>query len=104
MKITLFAKKRTSNEGKVFYNYLATLVRKSTGETIPVQVKFREACGSPDPHKCPCYIEVNSKDANLSSHTIETDSGSKTVNILWVTKWAFAGEYVDNSMEDIDAC
>lgn len=103
MKITLFAKKRTSKEGKVFYNYLTTLVRKSTGETFAAQVKFREECGAPDPHKCPCYVVIDPKNCNITKKTITTDDGQKTVNTMWVSKWEFGGNYVDTSMNDIDA-
>lgn len=105
MKLLIFAKKRTANDGKIFYNYLSTLVRKSTGEAVPVQVKFRQECGAPDPHKCPVYINVNKEDCNLSTRelTNEEDNTVKKVNTLWVSKWADGGKYVDTSLDDIDA-
>ena len=104
MKLLIFSKKRTANDGKVFYNYLSTLVRKSTGEAIPIQVKFRQECGAPDPHTCPCYILVEKTDANLTSREILTDDNSvKKVNTLWVSTWKNGGDYIDHTLDDIDA-
>ena len=42
MELTIFAKKRQSNDGRPFFTYLSTLTRKD-GEEIKVQVKFRQA-------------------------------------------------------------
>lgn len=103
MKITVFAKKRTAGDGKVFYNYLSTLTNKNTGEETVVQVKFRQECGAPDPHKCPRVIEFDKKAANLSKHSYTTEDGeTRTRSELWVSAWKDAGEYVDNSMDDFD--
>ena len=105
LKLLLFSKKRTASDGKTFYNYLSTLVRKSTGEQVPVQVKFRQDCGQPDPHKCPCYITVEKEDCNLATKELmsEDDNTIKKVNTLWVSKWQNGGEYIDHSLDDIDS-
>ena len=42
MELTVFAKKRTTTEGKRFYTYLTQLTRKEDGEHVSVQVKFPE--------------------------------------------------------------
>ena len=101
MKITLFAKKRSDNSGKVFYTYIGKLTRKSTGEVITVSVKFRAECGAPDPHKCPRIIEFDARNANYTERTIERDDGSSVISrTLWITEWKDAGEYIDTSMDD----
>lgn len=109
MKMAIFAKQRTAvdenGKAKPFYTYLSTLIRKSTGETVGVQVKFREACGAPDPLKCPCYIEVDKKNANLvyekylDEETGETRQSAK----MWITEWEPAGAYEDHSLDDFDS-
>lgn len=108
MKLAIFAKKRQVIEenGKTrnFYTYLTTLVNKSTGEPLSVQVKFREACGAPDPDKCPCFIEVARDKMNLSWDKYENEVGETLQAAkLWVTDWSKAGEYVDHSMDEFEA-
>lgn len=102
LKLLIFAKKRTAKDGKTFYNYLTTLTRKSTGEAVPTQVKFRMDCGAPDPHNCPRYIIVDRSACNFSTKEIATDDGAKKCNTLWVSDWSDGGDYVDTSLEDID--
>ena len=53
MKFAVFAKKRQtidaeSGKARDFYTFLTTLVNKTTGEPLTVQMKFREACGAPE--------------------------------------------------------
>lgn len=112
MKLAIFAKKRqTFDEGangnqvaRDFYTYLTTLVRKSDGERVPVQVKFRQKCGAPDPDNCPMFIEVSREKANLSWEHYENKDGEElTAGKMWVTEWRPAGEYVDRSLDDFDA-
>ena len=103
MKITVFAKKRTKTDGGVFYNYLSTLTSKSTGEVLTVQVKFRQECGMPDPHKCPRVIEFTKKSANLAKHTYTTDDGEIRIRYeLWVSAWEDCGEFEDDSLNDFE--
>lgn len=101
MEITIFAKKRTTKEGKSFYNYLSTLT-KIGGEKQTVSVKFREECGSPKAEECPMNIIFDKHDANLSKHEfIREDTGEAAYGYtLWLSKWAPGGEYVDNSLDD----
>ena len=113
MKLAIFAKKRqtTDTDPKTgaqtlrdFYTYLTTLVNKSTGELMPVQVKFRQACGAPDPNKCPQFISVDKKDANLSWEDYVNDEGETLKAAkMWVTSWSPAGEYVDHSLDEFEA-
>lgn len=113
MKIAIFAKKRNVEEIdaktgatvlRPFYTYLTTLVNKSTGEVLPVQVKFRQACGAPDPATCPCFINIDKQDANLSWEDYMNDEGETLKAAkMWVTKWTPAGAYVDHSLDEFDA-
>lgn len=108
MKLAVFAKKRqvTEENGKTrtFFTYLTTLVRKDTGEPMSVQVKFREACGAPDPNTCPCFIEVARDKMNLSYDKYTNDAGETlSAAKLWVTEWSHGGDYVDHSMDAFDA-
>lgn len=109
MEITLFAKKRTTREGKVFYNFLSTLTRKDGSELL-CTVKFRDDCGQPKPEACPMNILIEKGDCNLSTrkYTREaTDPDTGEIRqeqgesyTLWVTAWAPGSEYVDHSMDD----
>lgn len=101
MNITVFAKKRTTEDGKkTFYNYLATLVKKD-GSEIKVSVKFREECGAPKPEKCPCNIIVDKGKANLSTREVTTNDGEiVTVYTLWVSEWKPGEEYKDHSLDE----
>lgn len=108
MKLAIFAKKRQviedTGKARTFYTYLTTLVNKTTGEPLSVQVKFREACGAPDPEKCPCFIEVDKTKMNLSWDKYTADNGEELEAAkLWVTEWKNAGEYVDHSLDEFDA-
>lgn len=102
MIIAIFARKGNTKEGKVFYNYLATLTKKD-GAKLPVRVKFREECGSPKADKCPMNIEVDRSNMNLSTKEFtREDTGEIGVAYeLWVTKWSEGPAYVDHSMDDI---
>ena len=108
MKIAVFAKKRqkTEENGKVreFYIYLSTLIRKSDGETVPIQLKFRESCGAPDPVKCPCFIEFDRAKSNIVWEKYTNEDGDELESAkVWISEWKPAGDYVDHSMDDFDA-
>lgn len=107
MKLAIFAKKRqVIEDGKArdFYTYLTTLVNKTTGEPLSVQVKFREACGAPDPQKCPMFINVEKTKMNLSWDKYTNDEGEEMQAAkLWVTEWQHGGEFVDHSLDEFDA-
>jgi hypothetical protein len=109
MDLNIFAKKRTTKEGKIFYTYLTTLT-KNNGEKVTMQVKFRDECGRPDAGKCPRVIRVKKKDCNYTEKDIDVEeydertgeiTGEKNIiqRILWVSLWEDVGEYLDNSMD-----
>ena len=101
MQITIFAKKRNTKEGKVFYTYLTKLMKKDGSETT-ASVKFREECGSPKSDHCPMNIIVEKTDCNFSSKaTTDEETGEiRTSNTLWINAWREGDPYVDHSMDD----
>ena len=103
MEITVFAKKRTTAEGKPFTSYLSTLRRKD-GSEQKVSVKFREECGSPKPEKCPINIVFDRKDANMTNERYtRKDSGEEAYSYtLWVSAWKPGQPYVDHSLDDFE--
>lgn len=101
MELTIFAKRRTTNEGKTFYSYLSTLKRKDGTEQL-VSVKFRDEAGSPKPEKCPMNILVDKTAANLATRDYVRESTGEVVKsyTLWVSKWKEGAAYVDKSLDD----
>lgn len=101
MQITIFAKNRTSKDGKKFQTYFGKLTKKD-GEEITTQVKFKEECGTPKVF--PCNIVVDKTDCNFVEKGVkytdkegnEKDAIDRT---LWVSAWAEGEEYVDHSMD-----
>lgn len=101
MEITVFAKKRKTEDGRQFYSYLAKLLKKD-GSALTVSVKFRDETGNPKPEKCPMNILVSKGDMNLSEQRYEReDTGESAISYtLWVSKWTQGAEYVDHSLDD----
>lgn len=103
MEITIFAKKRTTSDGKPFYGYLSTLTRKD-GSKQTVSVKFRDECGNPKPEKCPMNIEFPKAAANLATREfVREDTGEAGKSYtLWVSDWKQGTPYVDTSLDDFE--
>ena len=103
MELTIYAKKRTSNDGKPFFGYLSTLTRKD-GTSQRVSVKFREDCGSPKADKCPMNIIVDKKNANISiKEYIREDNGDICKSYtLWVSAWEPGSPFVDHSLDEFE--
>ena len=102
MKILIYAKKRTTSEGKTFFSYLTKLLSNKTGETITASVKFAE-CDAPKADTCPCYIEFDKADANLATkESIDEETGNAfTSKTLWIKKYKVSDEkYVDTSLDE----
>lgn len=102
MKITVFAKKKTTMDGKPFVAYVAKLTKKDGGE-ITASVRFREECGAPKLDDCPCNIEFDKKNANLSQQSyVREDTGEDALSYkLWINAWELSKEvYVDHSLDD----
>ena len=103
MIMTVFAKKRSTKEGKIFYNYLSTLTTRE-GEDITCQLKFREDAGNPKPESCPRNISVNKNDANYirKSVIVTDDDGNQrevTKHTIWISAWSEGPAYEDHSMD-----
>lgn len=109
IEITVFAKKRQTNQGKVFFTYLSTL-HKADGSEVSCDVKFRDEAGLPKPENCPMNIIIEKADCNLVNrrYTVKTTdefTGEVTEEernraVLWVAGWKQGGAYVDHSMDD----
>lgn len=105
MEISLFAKKRTTKEGKTFYQYLTTLTKKD-GTTQTVRVAFRDIEGNamPKPESCPRNIRFDKEHGNLAT-TRYTDNETgeiKERKTLWITAWEDGAPYVDTSLDEYD--
>ena len=103
MKITVFAKKKQTAEGKKFYTYLTTLHKKDGSELV-AQVRFTEEAGSPDPKNCPMNIEFNKAAGNISKREYaREDTGEiMTAHTLWIKAWKEGEPYVDTSLDDFE--
>lgn len=102
MELTVFAKKRTTTEGKRFYTYLTQLTRKEDGERVSVQVKFPEGL-APKADECPINIIVEKDEANLATKSVKTENGEITSRTLWVKEYAVdENPFVDNSLDDYE--
>lgn len=103
MEIAIYAKKRTTSEGKTFFSYLSTLTRKD-GTKQTVSVKFRDDAGSPKPEHCPMNIKFDKGSANLStSEFVREDTGEiGTSYVLWVSRWEQGAPFVDHSLDDFE--
>lgn len=102
MKIEVFGKKRQTKEGKSFMSYFATI--KKGEQPLTVNVKFREECGNPK--KCPCVVEFDKKNANLStkerSYKNDADEDVTVIeNTLWISSYT-ESEYIDTSLDDVE--
>lgn len=96
LELTIFAKKRTSKDGKkTFFTYFTTM----PGRDKANKVKFREECGAPD---CPANIVLRKGDCNMSkeTYTDEVTGEAKAADVLWVSKWEKGKPYEDKSMDE----
>ena len=102
--ITIFAKKRTTKDGKKsFYTYLTKLIKKD-GTPVVVSVNFPEE-NKPDALECPMNIEVPKGMMNLSTKTITDETTGATIEsrTLWVKTWEKSKTtYVDTSLDEFD--
>lgn len=105
MNLTIFAKKRTTKEGKTFYTYISTMTRKD-GTELTASVKFRDECGSPKPENCPVNIIVDKENANLSTRTYTREDNGElaTSYTLWVSGWELdtINPFVDHSLDEFE--
>ena len=102
MELTVFAKKRTTKEGKHFYTYLTQLTRIEDGEPVTVQAKFPEGL-APKADDCPLNIIVDKEKANLAIKEIETENGEITSRTLWIKEYRISEiPFEDTSLDDYE--
>lgn len=102
MELTVFAKKRTTTEGKRFYTYLTQLTRKEDGERVSVQVKFPEGL-APKADECPLNIIVDKEKANLATKNIGTENGEIISRTLWIKDYTISeNPFEDTSLDDYE--
>ena len=103
MEITIYAKKRTTNEGKTFFSYLSTLTRKD-GTKQTVSVKFRDDAGNPKPENCPMNIKFDRGSANMATREFVREGTGEvgTSYTLWVSAWEQGAPFVDHSLDDFE--
>lgn len=100
MEITIFSKRRTSKDGKTFFQYLTTLTRKDNTTEV-LRVCFRNV-DAPKPETCPRNIIVERDNSNIATrHYTDNSTGEmKTSRTLWVSAWEQGTEYIDHSLDD----
>ena len=101
MNITVFAKKKQTKTGKVFFTYLTTL-KKKDGTEDRMEVKFREDCGIPD--HFPINLILEKGDCNVSKKLKNREDTGEVfeVRTLWVNRWNEGEPYVDTSLDEYD--
>ena len=100
MEITIFAKRRTTKDGKTFFQYLTTL-EKRDGTTETMRVCFRDV-DAPKPESCPRNIVTTREFSNVATrHFTDASTGEMKVSrTLWLSRWDAGSEYVDHSLDD----
>lgn len=102
MEITIFAKKRTTADGrKTFFSYLTTLTRKD-GTPCTCSVRFVAPAENPDPLVCPVNILVDKNDCNMTEekYTDKKSGEDRKSYKLWIKSYKTGSAYVDHSMDD----
>lgn len=104
MQITVFAKKRTTKEGKPFTTYVSKMAKKDGSEVV-VSVKFKDGCDAPKPEDCPLNIVFQQRDGNMSTreYTTHDDDGvveTRKALTLWLSKWSEGEPYEDHSLDE----
>lgn len=101
--ITIFAKKRTTKDGKKFDAFITRLTKKD-GTTVVTSVKFPDE-NKPNAVECPMNIDVPKGKMNLSTRTITDEETGAVVEsrTLWVKEWTKSKTpYVDTSLDEFD--
>lgn len=102
MEITIYAKKRTTSDGrKTFYSYLTTLTRND-GSPCTCGVKFAAPAEAPDPLDCPLNVIIEKGDCNMAEEKyINSKTGEESIGRkLWIKNYKQGSPYVDHSMDE----
>ena len=99
MKVTVFAKKKQTKEGRPFTAYVGRMTKKD-GTEQAMSVKFKDC---EPPVVCPCNLEFDKQNGNISITSYPTEDGkigeSRT---LWLSAWMKGEPYVDHSLDDFE--
>lgn len=105
MKITIFGKKKETQDGKKFVQY-STKLKKKDGTELFAIVKFNEGTPMPKYDDLPLNVVVEKENASLAKKQWESEDGEKTGwnFTLWVREWAVdtGNPFVDHSLDDIE--
>ena len=103
MKITVFAKKGQTADGKKFDRFIGRLTKKD-GTEQSVAIRFREECGQPKYTDCPMNIVVKKENANMTkrNYTREDTGEVATSYTMWVTAWDKGEKYIDTSLDEYE--
>lgn len=103
MKITVYAKKRQTEDGRTFYTFLTT-IRKKDGTDLTSRVVFGEDAKPLKPDACPCNIEFDKINANMSYKSYTDKDGNKQKSAtLWIKEYTPSKDvYVDHSLDDFE--
>ena len=102
MKITVFAKKRQTKDGKkTFFTYFTKLT-KNDGEVVTASVRFVDGeCEIPATF--PCNLIIDKGLCNLATKTETAEDGKEYTNkTLWVKGYEMGEPYVDTSLDDFE--
>lgn len=101
MRLEVFGKTRTNKDGKPFTTYLSRITNMKTGESIPVQIKFRLTAELPK--EVPVVMNIDKTSCNLIKEDWKNEDGETGVkHVLWVTKVKSYEPYVDHSLDDFE--
>ena len=99
MELTIFAKRRTNIDGKIFFQYLSTLPKRD-GTTETMRVCFRDV-NPPKPESCPRNIITDKSHANISVRKFTDKNGElRDSKTLWISDWSEGTPYVDHSLDE----
>ena len=101
MRLEVFGKQRTNKDGKSFITYMSRITNMKTGETIPVQIKFR--IGVEVPKELPIVVNIEKKNANLVEENWENETGEAGVkHVLWISAVKSYERYIDHTLDDFE--
>ncbi len=105
MKITIFGKKRKTEDGKTFTTY-STKLKKKDGTEQYASVKFIEDSNRPKYDDLPLNIIIPKEGSSLGKRRWESEDGEKSGfnYTLFIEEWEvdFENPFVDHSLDDYE--
>ena len=103
MKITVFAKRIKTKDGKSFIEFVTSLERKDgTKQYMRAMYSGKDKNKAFDADMCPMIIEFDKANANVSTKTFVSKTGEERKNYtLWIKDYTKTNEvYVDHTLDD----